>query len=177
MTRRSALLVFALLAEASAFQLRACAGRSAAARPLLAQPPRILLAEEANERPSLPSPFAEDDTLIQFSTLSKDYQTARAPVRGTRTRASEPNPRPSLRRAQHPPVPAQVVLAALEQRNKERILAGLPTYPSIEGMVESYMEFEGAEKGMSLLEAEDEVVRYLQRKAARRVDWAHLRAT
>ena len=74
-------------------------------------------------------------------------------------------------------MPAQVVLAALEQRNKERILAGLPTYPSIEGMVESYMEFEGAEKGMSLLEAEDEVVRYLQRKAARRVDWAHLRAT
>ena len=63
-----------------------------------------------------------------------------------------------------------MVLAALEQRNKERILAGLPTYPSIEGMVESYMEFEGAEKGMSLLEAEDEVVRYLQRKAARRVD-------
>ena len=76
-----------------------------------------------------------------------------------------------------PPIPAQVVLAALEQRNKERILAGLPTYPSIEGMVESYMEFEGAEKGMSLLEAEDEVVRYLQRKAARRVDLGHLRAT
>ena len=76
-----------------------------------------------------------------------------------------------------PPIPAQVVLAALEQRNKERILAGLPTYPSIEGMVESYMEFEGAEKGMSLLEAEDEVVRYLQRKAARRVDLAPLRAT
>ena len=74
-------------------------------------------------------------------------------------------------------MPAQVVLAALEQRNKERILAGLPTYPSIEGMVESYMEFEGAEKGMSLLEAEDEVVRYLQRKAARRVDLGHLRAT
>ena len=93
MTRRSALLVLALLAEASAFQLRPCAGRSAAARPLLAQPPRILLAEEANERPSLPSPFAEDDTLIQFSTLSKDYQTARAPVRGTRTRASEPSAR------------------------------------------------------------------------------------
>ena len=98
MTRRSALLVFALLAEASAFQLRPCAGRSAAARPLLAQPPRILLSEEANERPSLPSPFAEDDTLIQFSTLSKDYQTARAPVRGTRTRASEPSARPTLRR-------------------------------------------------------------------------------
>ena len=74
-------------------------------------------------------------------------------------------------------MPAQVVLAALEQRNKERILAGLPTYPSIEGMVESYMEFEGAEKGMSLLEAEDEVVRYLQRKAGRRVDLGHLRAT
>ena len=70
-----------------------------------------------------------------------------------------------------------MVLAALEQRNKERILAGLPTYPSIEGMVESYMEFEGAEKGMSLLECEDEVVRYLQRKAARRVDLGHLRAT
>ena len=98
MTRRSALLVFALLAEASAFQLRPSAGRSAAARPLLAQPPRILLAEEANERPSLPSPFAEDDTLIQFSTLSKDYQTARAPVRGTRTRASELNACLSLRR-------------------------------------------------------------------------------
>jgi len=65
-----------------------------------------------------------------------------------------------------------VVLAALEQRNKERILAGLPTYPSIEGMVESYMEFEGAEKGMSLLECEDEVVRYLQRKAARVLTWA-----
>ena len=94
---RSALLVLALLAEASAFQLRPCAGRSAAARPLLAQPPRILLAEEANELPSLPSPFADDDSLIQFSTLSKDYQTARAPVRGTRTRASEPSARASLR--------------------------------------------------------------------------------
>ena len=58
-----------------------------------------------------------------------------------------------------------MVLAALEQRNKERILSGLPTYPSVEGMVESYMEFEGAAKGMSLLEAEDEVVRYLQRRA------------
>jgi hypothetical protein len=66
-----------------------------------------------------------------------------------------------------------VVLAALEQRNKERILSGLPTYPSVEGMVESYMEFEGAAKGMSLLEAEDEVVRYLQRRAARRVDSGH----
>ena len=72
------------------------------------------------------------------------------------------------------PIPAQVVLAALEQRNKERILSGMPVYPSIEGMVESYMEYEGTEKGMSLLEAEDEVVRYLQRKAARRVDSACL---
>jgi hypothetical protein len=70
-----------------------------------------------------------------------------------------------LERVSCPPIPAQVVLAALEQRNKERILSGNPVYPSIEGMVESYMEFEGTEKGMSLLEAEDEVVRYLQRKA------------
>lgn len=129
--RRSA-LALALLASASAFQLRPCAGRTAAARPVLAQPPRILLAEEGSELPSLPTPFA-DDSLIQFSTLSEDYQ--------------------------------KVVLAALEQRNKERILSGNPVYPSIEGMVESYMEFEGTEKGMSLLEAEDEVVRYLQRKA------------
>uniref|UniRef100_A0A7S0HYC8 Uncharacterized protein n=1 Tax=Phaeocystis antarctica TaxID=33657 RepID=A0A7S0HYC8_9EUKA len=129
--RRFALV--ALLASASAFQLRPCAGRTAAARPALAQPPRILLAEEGNELPSLPSPFAVSDSLIQFSTLSDDYK--------------------------------KVVLAALEQSNKGRILSGMPVYPSVEGMVESYMEYEGTEKGMSLLEAEDEVVRYLQRKA------------
>lgn len=167
--RRFALV--ALLASASAFQLRPCAGRTAAARPALAQPPRILLAEEeGNELPSLPSPFAVSDSLIQFSTLSDDYKKVRAPHR------EAPPPRHSrlLQRVPCPPIPAQVVLAALEQSNKGRILSGMPVYPSVEGMVESYMEYEGTEKGMSLLEAEDEVVRYLQRKAARRVESALL---
>ena len=166
--RRFALV--ALLASASAFQLRPCAGRTAAARPALAQPPRILLAEEGNELPSLPSPFAVSDSLIQFSTLSDDYKKVRAPHR------EAPPPRHSrpLQRVPCPPIRAQVVLAALEQSNKGRILSGMPVYPSVEGMVESYMEYEGTEKGMSLLEAEDEVVRYLQRKAARRVESALL---
>ena len=163
-------LAAALLASASAFQLRPCAGRTAAARPALAQPPRILLAEEGNELPSLPSPFAVSDSLIQFSTLSDDYKKVRAPHR------EAPPPRHSrpLQRVPCPPIRAQVVLAALEQSNKGRILSGMPVYPSVEGMVESYMEYEGTEKGMSLLEAEDEVVRYLQRKAARRVESARL---
>ena len=94
--RRSA-LALALLASASAFQLRPCAGRTAAARPVLAQPPRILLAEEGSELPSLPTPFA-DDSLIQFSTLSEDYQKVLAPDRGTIIRWSECHARPSLRR-------------------------------------------------------------------------------
>ena len=170
--RRFALV--ALLASASAFQLRPCAGRTAAARPALAQPPRILLAEEGNELPSLPSPFAVSDSLIQFSTLSDDYKKVRAPHR----EASPPRHSRPLQRVPCPPIPAQVVLAALEQSNKGRILSGMPVYPSVEGMVESYMEYEGTEKGMSLLEAEDEVVRYLQRKAVRRVEerlswWRH----
>ena len=58
-----------------------------------------------------------------------------------------------------------VVLAALEQRNKMRILSGMPRYESIQAMVDAYMEFEGAEKGLSAEEAEDEVVRFLQRQA------------
>ena len=163
-------LAAALLASASAFQLRPCAGRTAAARPALAQPPRILLAEEGNELPSLPSPFAVSDSLIQFSTLSDDYKKVRAPHR----EASPPRHSRLLQRVPCPPIRAQVVLAALEQSNKGRILSGMPVYPSVEGMVESYMEYEGTEKGMSLLEAEDEVVRYLQRKAARRVESARL---
>ena len=136
--RRFALV--ALLASASAFQLRPCAGRTAAARPALAQPPRILLAEEeGNELPSLPSPFAVSDSLIQFSTLSDDYKKVRAPHR------EAPPPRHSrlLQRVPCPPIPAQVVLAALEQSNKGRILSGMPVYPSVEGMVESYMQYGG----------------------------------
>jgi|EP00908_Phaeocystis_cordata_P002856 hypothetical protein len=59
----------------------------------------------------------------------------------------------------------QVVLRALEQRNKMRILSGMPRYESVQDMVEAYMDFEGKEKGMSMEECEDEVVRYLQRQA------------
>ena len=54
---------------------------------------------------------------------------------------------------------------AFKVRNKERILSGLPKYESINAMVTAYQEFEANEKGMSRAEAEDEVLRYLQRKA------------
>eukprot|EP00325_Prymnesiales_sp_UTEX-LB-985_P029622 CAMPEP_0174719822 /NCGR_PEP_ID=MMETSP1094-20130205/32064_1 /TAXON_ID=156173 /ORGANISM="Chrysochromulina brevifilum, Strain UTEX LB 985" /LENGTH=171 /DNA_ID=CAMNT_0015920199 /DNA_START=15 /DNA_END=530 /DNA_ORIENTATION=- len=54
---------------------------------------------------------------------------------------------------------------ALDLRNRERILSGLPTYPDVEAMVEAYKEFEGRDKGMTVEECEDSVVRYLQRQS------------
>jgi len=57
------------------------------------------------------------------------------------------------------------VEASLVDRNKERILSGLPKYESISAMVDAYEEFEAREKGMSRAEAESEVLRYLQRRA------------
>mmetsp|Transcript_31468 Transcript_31468/g.82204 ORF Transcript_31468/g.82204 Transcript_31468/m.82204 type:complete len:181 (+) Transcript_31468:66-608(+) len=53
----------------------------------------------------------------------------------------------------------------LDQRNKERFLEGKEQYASIEAMVDEYVEFEGEEKGMSRVECEDAVLRYLQRRA------------
>mmetsp|Transcript_44832 Transcript_44832/g.144302 ORF Transcript_44832/g.144302 Transcript_44832/m.144302 type:complete len:164 (-) Transcript_44832:248-739(-) len=55
--------------------------------------------------------------------------------------------------------------AALEERNKERILTGQPRYEDIEDMVTKYQEFEGEKLGMSRAEAEDAVLSYLQKKA------------
>ena len=49
--------------------------------------------------------------------------------------------------------------AALEERNKERILTGQPRYEDIEDMVTKYQEFEGEKLGMSRAEAEDAVQR------------------
>ena len=49
--------------------------------------------------------------------------------------------------------------AALEERNKERILIGQPRYEDIEDMVTKYQEFEGDKLGMSRAEAEDAVQR------------------
>ena len=98
--------------SATALQLRPCAARTAAARPALArQSSRILLAEEGNDRPA-------DESLIQFSTLSEDYQKVCAP------REAPPHSLP-LKQVSCP-ITAQVVLRALEQRNKERILSGMP---------------------------------------------------
>ena len=57
------------------------------------------------------------------------------------------------------------VETALEQRNRERILAGQPVYKNVEDMVASYQEYEANEKGMSREEAEDAVLTYLQKKA------------
>jgi len=54
---------------------------------------------------------------------------------------------------------------SLEDRNKERILSGLPKYESIDAMIDAYMDFEGKDKGLSQAQAENEVLRYLQRRA------------
>ena len=59
-----------LAASASAFQLRPCAASTASVRPALASPARILLAEDGKDTPAV-----VDDSLIQFATLSEDYQT------------------------------------------------------------------------------------------------------
>lgn len=58
-----------------------------------------------------------------------------------------------------------MVEGALAQRNKERILAGQPVYEDLQAMINSYIEFEGRDKGMSDAACEDAVIRYLQRKA------------
>jgi hypothetical protein len=54
---------------------------------------------------------------------------------------------------------------ALEERNRERMLAGQPAYRDVEDMIVAYQKFEGDAKGMSRAEAEDEVLRYLQKQA------------
>jgi len=88
------------------------------------------------------APAAEDNSeLISFSTLSNDYQTVRPPLpqkracRRGRTLACALNSSwaglnayPGCVHAYHNERrPFQVVLRALEQRNKVRILSGQPT--------------------------------------------------
>ena len=58
-----------------------------------------------------------------------------------------------------------MVAKSLDERNKERILSGLPVYEDIPAMVRAYMEYEGEKEGMTLAEAESEVIKYLQRRA------------
>ncbi len=53
----------------------------------------------------------------------------------------------------------------LNQRNKERFLEGKDQYASIEAMINEYVDFEGRDKGMTYVECEDAVLRYLQRRA------------
>ena len=59
----------------------------------------------------------------------------------------------------------EMIGMALDQRNRERILAGQPKYESIDAMIDAYMEFEGAKEGMSRAQCEDAVIRFLQRQA------------
>lgn len=59
----------------------------------------------------------------------------------------------------------ELIDTALEERNRERIQTGQPEYKDVEDMILAYQEFEGNEKGMSRAEAEDAVLRYLQKKA------------
>jgi len=54
---------------------------------------------------------------------------------------------------------------ALQQRNKMRVLSGLPRYESLADFVRAYMEYEGKEKGISEEEAEREVLQFLQKLA------------
>jgi len=53
----------------------------------------------------------------------------------------------------------------LNERNKERFLEGKSQYDSIEAMIKEYVDFEGRDKGMSYAECEDQVLRYLQKRA------------
>ena len=49
---------------------------------------------------------------------------------------------------------AEMIEAALADRNRERILTGLPKYESVQDMVDSYVEFEGREQGLSRAQCE-----------------------
>jgi len=60
----------------------------------------------------------------------------------------------------------QLVDAALVRRDRARLLNGQPKYGSVEGMIDAYVEL-GKPKGWTRVEAESEVVRYLQRQALR----------
>ena len=60
----------------------------------------------------------------------------------------------------------QLVDEALMRRDRARMLNGQPKYGSVEGMIDAYEEL-GKPKGWTRVEAESEVVRYLQRQALR----------
>ena len=57
-----------------------------------------------------------------------------------------------------------LVMTALAQRDRERLLSGQEKYETLEGMISAYEEL-GKEKGWTRADAESEVVRYLQRRA------------
>ena len=56
---------------------------------------------------------------------------------------------------------------ALEERNRERLLAGQPKYDDINAMIAAYIEYEGPGTDANLTEqqCEDAVLRFLQRKS------------
>ena len=58
----------------------------------------------------------------------------------------------------------KVVEDSLSMRNKERILSGQSKYADVADMTTTYMNWEGKERGLTLEEAEDEVVRYLMER-------------
>ena len=60
----------------------------------------------------------------------------------------------------------ELVEASFAERNKERILMGVGKYESVADMTAKYMDFEGKEKGLTLEEAEDEVIRYLRERGS-----------
>ena len=57
-----------------------------------------------------------------------------------------------------------LVMTALAQRDRERLLSGQEKYETLDGMISAYEEL-GKEKGWTRADAESEVVRYLQRRA------------
>ncbi|KAL3898845.1 MAG: hypothetical protein SGPRY_012760, partial [Prymnesium sp.] len=64
---------------------------------------------------------------------------------------------------------------ALAARNEERLLEGKQPYPSIEAMIDAYMEFEGAGLGYSRARCESDVLRYLQKRSLMdegKLDWS-----